>query len=471
MKKFESTLENELRSYLDQGQYPLHMPGHKRRCGFSAMETMDLTELPDTDDLHAASGILRQAMERTAQYYHADRTWYLVNGSTCGNLAAVFSAVKRGEEVIAARNCHRSVFHALQLRGVHVHWAMPEFYPASEISGCILPETISELLARFPAVRAVLLTSPTYEGCISDIAAIADLCHARNIPLIVDEAHGAHLGFGPFPPGALSSGADLVVQSPHKTLFSLTQTAWLHLKSRLISPDRISENLAVFESSSPSYPLMLSLDSCSRSLQNAEKLMSDWMSILTKVRDRLSGLHNLKLYSGQEAYAYDPGKLLILTGESGLSGRDLAERLRSVYRFEVEMYQRSSILAMTSPADEPAALLRFADAVLEIDQSISPQPDGCFSVSPFYILRPETSLPLCEAAEYPHILSSAEHCIGEVSGEYIFCYPPGIPLLIPGEKISADHLKQFRDLSASGLKLHGSVSPDPLDKLAICFVK
>ena len=230
-------LQSQLQSYASSGLYPLHMPGHKRRVvpapGLPA--GWDMTEVPGVDDLHDADGILADAMARTAALWGAKRTWYLVNGSTCGILAAIRAAVVSSGRtaVICARNCHKSVYHAIELNRLTAHWLVPPVDPAFGIYGSITPAMVADALRACPDAAAVILTSPTYEGVLSDLAAIAALCHAANVPLIVDEAHGAHYlplaAAHGWQGGAIAAGADVIIQSPHKTLPSLTPVSYTHL--------------------------------------------------------------------------------------------------------------------------------------------------------------------------------------------------------------------------------------------------
>ena len=246
-------LQSRLSAYAGEGMYPFHMPGHKRRMqpAPGLPFAWDLTEVPGTDDLHDAAGILKEAMERTADQCGADRTWYLVNGSTCGLLAGIRALAAGGSHVLCARNCHKAVYHALELSGYHVHWIVPPVDPDWGICGGISAVQVAAALRRHPSVKAVILTSPTYEGVLSDIEGICSVCHARDIPVLVDEAHGAHLmplsRRAGFPAGALECGADVVVQSPHKTLPSLTQTALLHLQGSRVDPRRIEDELDIFD--------------------------------------------------------------------------------------------------------------------------------------------------------------------------------------------------------------------------------
>ncbi len=365
------------------------MPGHKRRMepAPGLPFSWDLTEVPGTDDLHDAQGVLFEAMERTARLCGADRTWYLVNGSTCGLLAGIRALVHPGSEVICARNCHKAVFHALELAGCRVHWLMPPVDPDWGICGSISAAMVGNAIQRHPNSEAVILTSPTYEGILSPVDEICQICHKRGIPVLVDEAHGAHLipcsEKSGFPKGALACGADVVVQSPHKTLPSLTQTALLHIRGSLVDAGRIEEELDIFETSSPSYPLMASLDGCTDILiRQGDALFEAWAERIArfefKVRD-MRYLRVLNLFSAEKSFdsrlffSCDPGKILIDAGGAGLSGSGLARILREKYGMETEMSEGSLVLAMTSVCDDEDALDRLAAALSEIDEKRTEQ--------------------------------------------------------------------------------------------------
>lgn len=314
-------LEEQIKKLTSQ-TVPMHMPGHKRHLMpvRGLPYDLDITEIAGADDLHDAGGILAQAMEKTAQLYGSRRTWYLVGGSTCGILAGIRAAITRGSEIIAARNCHRSVYHAIELGDYRVHWV----YPAQEtdfgICLDIRAEDIARAIRRSPGARGVVITSPTYEGILSDVRAISKVCHKAGIPLIVDEAHGAHLGLfeeGGFGEGALLQGADLVVQSAHKTLPSLTQTAWMHIGGDLIDELEVERQLGIFETSSPSYPLMASLDGCTRLLQEqGPELFAAWGERLDCFAEKTKGLQLIRIFGRN-----DPGRRDGETVGQNVSGR------------------------------------------------------------------------------------------------------------------------------------------------------
>ena len=452
-------LQSQLQSYASSGLYPLHMPGHKRRVvpapGLPA--GWDMTEVPGVDDLHDADGILADAMARTAALWGAKRTWYLVNGSTCGILAAIRAAVVSSGRtaVICARNCHKSVYHAIELNRLTAHWLVPPVDPAFGIYGSITPAMVADALRACPDAAAVILTSPTYEGVLSDLAAIAALCHAANVPLIVDEAHGAH--YLPFAArygwrgGAVAAGADLVVQSAHKTLPSLTQTAFLQLNGDLADPAEVERQLDVFETSSPSYPLMVSLDGCTRWLADeGEAAFAAWRARLDAFDAAVRDLKNTKiLCCGADAltahpdfFAHDSGKILLQIGAAG------AAYLRAD-GFEPEMVCGPNVLAMTSPCDDADALERLADVLHAWNKTAAPP------AAPRHIL-PAPGAARCTIAEAllrPARAVRMRDAVGETAAEYLWAYPPGVPLVAPGEEVTAELVTACRALEQAGTAL------------------
>lgn len=463
-------LQSQLQSYASSGLYPLHMPGHKRRVvpapGLPA--GWDMTEVPGVDDLHDADGILADAMARTAALWGAKRTWYLVNGSTCGILAAIRAAVVSSGRtaVICARNCHKSVYHAIELNRLTAHWLVPPVDPAFGIYGSITPAIVADALRVCPDAAAVILTSPTYEGVLSDLAAIAALCHAANVPLIVDEAHGAHYlplaAAHGWQGGAIAAGADVIIQSPHKTLPSLTQTALLHWNSSFIPPQELERQLDVFETSSPSYPLMASLDGCTGLLaEHGDAWFAAWRARLQRFSGAVRPLRRLRvLCHGMDDvsahpgfFAHDSGKILVNGAAAGLTGPALAELLRRDWQFETEMSCGANVLAMTSPCDEETALDRFAAALLVIDAAAAQNAPLPASAQVLPTPGP-AACSIAQALFAPHTALALQHAVGRTSAEYVWAYPPGVPLLAPGEVITPEFIAACTALAACGTHLH-----------------
>ena len=446
---------------LAAARYPLHMPGHKRRTapapGLSCY-VFDLTEIDGADDLHEAGGILADAMGRTAALYGSARCWYLVGGSTVGLLAGIRALAPFGGEVLVARNCHKAVYHALELGHLTAHYLVPPVVAEFGVYGSLPPAAVAAALDAHPAVRCVILTSPTYEGVQSDLKAIADLCHARGVPLLVDEAHGAHYlplaePYG-WRGGAVAAGADLVVQSAHKTLPSLTQTAWLHLNGTLADPAAVERELDVFETSSPSYPLLVSLDGCTAWLaESGPAAFAAWRARL----DRFYAVartwrHTPVLGLGperQDFSAFDDGKILLRIGAAG------AADLRGA-GFEPEMVCGPNVLAMTSPCDDEDALDRLADFLTRRDQDAPPVPRAG-------ALLPGPGPARCTIAEAllrPACVRPLADALGAVAAEYVWAYPPGVPLLAPGEEVTPDFVRAAAALAADGTTLHHSGAGD-----------
>lgn len=438
-------------------RYPLHMPGHKRRQppapGLSCY-AFDLTEIDGADDLHDADGILAQAMARTAALYGAARCWYLVGGSTVGLLAGIRALAPFGSEVIVARGCHKAVYHAIELGHLTAHYVTAPVVEAFGVYGSIPPAAVEAALLAHPKARCVILTSPTYEGVQSDVGAIAALCHAHGVPLLVDEAHGAH--YLPFAEplgwrgGAVAAGADLVVQSAHKTLPSLTQTAWLHLNGTLADPAAVERQLDVFETSSPSYPLLTSLDGCTGWLrENGPAAFAAWRNRLDRFAAAARRWHNTPVLGlgpeRRDFFGFDDGKILLRIGAAG------AAQLRAA-GFEPEMVCGPNVLAMTSPCDDGDALDRLADWLTRRDAAAPPPPRaGALLPAPGparctiaeALDRPATTLPLAGA-------------VGRTAAEYVWAYPPGVPLVAPGEAVTDAFVRAAAALTAAGTALHHS---------------
>lgn len=479
MKEMQTLLE-QLKDYNASDNYPFHMPGHKRRVemgitSFPNPFSVDITEIDGFDNLHHAEGILKVSMEMAASVYGADKTYYLVNGSTCGILSAICGCAGFGSRILVGRNCHKSAYHGILLNHLEPVYLWPEVF-GEGIQGGIAPEEVEEALAREKGISAVFITSPTYEGIVSDIKKIAEIVHRYEIPLVVDEAHGAHFPFGGeyFPASALREGADVVIQSLHKTLPSLTQTAVLHLKGNLVEPERIERYLRIFQSSSPSYVLLSSIDSCIRFMEReGRKLMGEYGERMEKWHKEAEKLKYLKLLSrdavGRNQIAdWDRSKIVVLTENTGLKGSELAERLRKDYGLESEMACCSYVILMTSLMDSEEGLFRLKEALFEIDKELEMkyaevgrgerQEDGEIQAeeAKIWIQRPEPAMSI-EKAEYaPAESIFLRTAPGRVSGQFITLYPPGIPALAPGEVFTAEAVAMIEAHLKEGFTVEGT---------------
>jgi len=354
----------------------MHMPGHKRNAEFMPallLHEVDITEIHGFDDLHDPRGILRETAELAATLYGSKKAFLLVNGSTVGILAAIGAHTERGDKILVAGNCHQSVNNAVSLFGLEVILLLPETNKDSGVSCSIDPAEIESALDKDPQIKLVVITSPSYEGVVSDIKSIAEASNRRAIPLLVDSAHGAHLGFSPgFPDSAVSAGADVVVMSLHKTLPAMTQCSLLHVNGKHAATDEIARLLSVLQTSSPSYVLMASIDHCLRMLASEKnRLFRDYERNLKSFSDMVMSLKKLFVLDKTRNgfFAYDLGKIVIVTKNTALSGFELADILRSSYKIEIERASVEYAIAMTSVCDKTEGFERLAAALREIDRS------------------------------------------------------------------------------------------------------
>ncbi len=476
----EEILKNEILELIKDDVLPMHMPGHKRRmtpvCGLPY--EWDITEIEGADNLHDASGILKDSMERTAKLFHSERTYHLVGGSTVGILSAIRAAAPHGSELIVARNCHKSVYHAIELGGYTVHWIAPPIIEGVETFGSVDVQAVRENIRKYPDSKAVVVTSPTYEGVLSDVRSIAGLCHDAEMALIVDEAHGPHLGLfdsAGFPVGAVRCGADLVIQSAHKLLPSLTQTALLHLNSTLVTADEVERQLNIFETSSPSYLLLASLDGCASLLaEQGEELFAKWRKSLREFYSRTKKFRELRIFNSPGGcgccsegiiYDFDPSKILLYTEHAVMRGEQLSKILRESYRIEPEMSSGNTVLLMTSCADTDAELMRLAGALLELDRTLYRQYSRNINVDSAcgYAIkdRPtgieiESVMTIERAASMSGEEFDFNIATGKIAVEYVYAYPPGVPIIAPGEKISLETVSYIRKLEETGKTLYHS---------------
>jgi len=465
-----SPLEKYFQHYNEKNLLPLHMPGHQRKrdMGTALPYDYDYTEVEELDNLHAPEGILQEAMNRTAAYYGCSDCFYLVNGSSSGLQAGIFTLLEEGDEVVVARNCHRSVFYALSLRKAKIHFLLPEFWEDFSCFGSVSLKEVERLLREFPKSKALIFTSPSYEGVVSDVEGIAKLCHENGLSLLVDEAHGAH--FSPkkgasFPESAIALGADLVVQSPHKTLCSLTQSAWILGNGERYSREKLSFYLSVFQTTSPSYPLMLSLEKATTLLEReGETLFSHWKKVMKGFREKARTLSYFSfLWEKEEAcFAMDCSKIFLRAlGIPELRlGRDLAKLLREDYGIESEMHSGENLLLMTGPFISEEELDRLFLALKDIERRFGeekgkPLRSKLLPSALYQISVADNSLQISEGLKDGEELSLYD---GEsrICLEYLSLYPPGIPLLFPGEKLTAEKMQGIEALEKEGIELQYS---------------
>ena len=483
-------LFEELKTYGESDFYPFHMPGHKRNpdSGFlPEMYKIDITEIDGFDNLHHAEGIIKNAQEKAASLYHSKETFYLINGSTVGILTSIASLSDRGKKLIMARNCHKAVYHGAFLNQLETEYIYPkmieEFGISDGITAQQVEDKIQEIILREgisdeqagKLIAGIVVTSPTYDGILSDVRGIVKIAHSYGIPVIVDQAHGAHFGFHPaFPENAVSEGADLVIHSTHKTLPAPTQTALLHYNSLLVSLETVKKYLRIYQSSSPSYVLMAGIDSCMDFVKREGQERLEQLLISRKeLSERSKELKKMKIYpsmlergiNGHDISKIffqgteEPGRLLISVRGSGFTGQQLYDVLRETYHLQMEMCASDYVIAILSMMDRKEGFDRLWKALSETDKLLTNtekntkeektqfpeychfQPDAVLKISDAYMAE-EESVPLREAK-------------GRIVSEFVNLYPPGIPLLVPGEKIDDKMIPMIEAYLHNGYAVQG----------------
>lgn len=471
------------------------IPGHRYERGVNPALSeawgkdvfrFDLTESEGLDDLHDPRGVILQAQVLAAELYGADRTWFLVNGTTCGNEAMILAAVKPGEKIIAARNVHKSVLSGMILAGAVPVWISPQEVKGSGISGSISPDAVEEAFCREPGAKALILTDPTYYGVCSDLNTIAGICHGHNAYLLVDEAHGSHFYFSDrCPKGALELGADLCAQSIHKTQAGLTQASMLHFRNNGTDPPddiirRIGEALKLVMSSSPSYLLMASLD-CARqdmALHGREHL-SRALYLADLLKSGLKKISGITLTENAEGiFGTDPLRVVISAAEAGISGYELRSRL---FRegIATELADPENVVSVVTWGNTEEEISRFLAGA----EKCVAAPEGklveCTSRHTD-IRKTCSGIPAVPAASMccriPAVPAAAmtprdafyaeteirplDAAAGCVSADMAVPYPPGIPVLCPGEIITEEIISFLLKRHDDGAAIHGLADPD-----------
>ncbi len=464
-------LYDKLVSYQSENYYPMHMPGHKRNIKLMQMMNpyaIDITEIEGFDNLHQREGILKKLSERLAKLYGADHSFPLVNGSTAGILAGISALTNNGDKVLLARNCHKSVYHAVILNELDPVYCYPPQIKDVAVNGGISPAEIEDELIKNKDITLVVITSPTYEGMVSDIRAISKVVHRYGAFLLVDEAHGAHFGFHKdFPVSAVRLGADVVIQSLHKTLPAFTQSAVLHSNIKEFNR-KIADYLSIFESSSPSYLLMAGMDRCVSMLEDqAEELFEAYSERLNRFYHSLKHLMNIKLLGADLIGQYniiqkDPSKITISVFNTSFSGHQLLQIFQDKYHIIMEMAAPDYVLGMTSICDTEEGFERLACALSEIDQNVTILKDIASNKRSDIIIkdtgnskRPVMAMLPGKAVKKKSEPVHLDESLERVSSVFVCIYPPGSPIIVPGELIDKELIDSIKDIKQADLTITG----------------
>ena len=435
-----------LKDYNKKNIYPFHMPGNKRQGEFNQL---DFTEVEGLDNLYHPEGIYKESLDRIKNLYGTKESYILVNGSTVGILSAITGCAKKGDNILMARNCHKSVYNAVEIWDLSPTYLMPK--SVHSFMGEVLSSDVEDALNSNSKITVCIITSPTYEGIVSDIKSIAEICHNHNVTLIVDEAHGSHLMFDDyFPNSATELGADVVIQSTHKTLTSLTGTGLLHICSNRVNKDIIKKRLMTFQTSSPNYLMVASVDRCiCEIIEKGKELFSAYRKRINNFYLECGKLKNLSIYKGENAFAFDKSKIVILTQNTDLSSTELQKILREKYIIETEMASADYIIAMTSIYDTDEGFSRLINALKDIDKN-------CIYIEKRNITLnhiPKIKIKPCKVEDMKKEFIDIENCCGKVSGEYIYAYPPGIPIIFIGEVFDEKAVNTIKYLIEKGVNV------------------
>ena len=456
-------------AYYQEQCVPFHTPGHKYGRGmhpalaqlFSQKAlAMDVSLMHELDDLFSPDGCIKAAQDRAARVYGAGQSFFIVNGTTAAIHGMLLATVQPGDKVLIARNAHRSVLGGLILTGATPVFMAVEADAALGIPGQVLPATVAKMLQANPDAKAVLLTTPNYYGGVCDLAAITALAHAKGVPVLVDEAHGPHLGFDQrLPLSALAAGADMTAQSTHKLLGALTQASMLHVgAASLVPAAKVAAALAVLQTTSPNYWLLASLDAAVGQLAaQGEQLIGAAVDLAEEIRRRINAIDGLFCFGAERSgtaglAGVDLSKLTITVSGLGLTGVEAERILRNQSRFQVELVDQNNVLLLITLGDGPQT----ADVVEQAMLNLAAQRKAVKTM-PCNVptLAPEQALPPREAFFARKKAVAVEQAVGLIAAEPVTFYPPGVPVLLPGERISRAVLDWCLAGKQQGLYLSG----------------
>lgn len=462
-----------IKEYRDTQSIAFHMPGHKRGKIFKKLGLehlmkdlieMDTTEVPGVDNLHSPEGAIKEAQELAAKVFGADYTFFLVNGTTSGIYAMILSATKPGDKILIPRNAHRSVVSATILGRLHPVYMMPEIDEYMQIPMGIKPETVEKALEQHPDAVAVVITNPTYYGACSDIEKIAGIVHSKNKLLLVDEAHGSHFIFHPkMPISAMEAGADMAAQSTHKTLASMTGSSMLHVLGERVDIEKVKFYLQLVQTTSPSHVMLASLDLARYIMEEyGLELLDDCIKYSNWVRNELNSKSPFYCLDQDRKNSYgmydiDPTRITVCFKGAGIKGYEADEILRSRYNIQVEMSDFWNIVAITSVADDGEDYEKLCHAIL--DMKSDAKESGTITEQGYPAVTPECYMAPYEALHHEEEYIEFGKSPGHISAEMVIPYPPGIPIIMPGEYIQKDVVEYLRRCVDSGKRISGASDP------------
>ena len=470
--QFDTPLFTALKKHAEKNPIQFHIPGHKKGIGMDPefrefigenALSIDLINIGPLDDLHLPKGIIKQSQELAAKAFGADYTFFSVQGTSGAILAMIMSVCGPGDKILVPRNVHKSIMSAIVLSGAIPIFIHPEVDSYFGISHGITPDSIERALALHPDTRAVLVINPTYYGISGDLRKIVNIAHSRNIPVLVDEAHGAHIHFHKeLPLSAMEAGADIAATSVHKLGGSLTQSSILNLRGNLISSKRVQSVLSMLTTTSTSYLLLASLDVARKSLATVgQALLEDTIQKAETTRSKINEIDHLycmgrEILESTAAVALDPTKLLISVKELGITGFKAEKWLRNRFNIEVELSDLYNILCIVTTGDSEENLLTLVHALTELSEEYKNQTDENVDSSVLLPEIPSLALTPRDAFYSETEVIPFDQSTGRIIAEFVMVYPPGIPIFIPGEIITDENLLYTRKNIEAGLPVQGA---------------
>lgn len=458
-----------LKKYRNQHSIRFHVPGHKGRTEdpfFSAIFPYDVTEIPGLDDLHQPEEAILQAQQLAAEVFFADETFFLIGGSTVGNLAMLLATCHPGDSILVQRNVHKSVINGIILSHIKPIYLLPDFDQQTGLALTVKLEQLERMIKMNRHVKVVFLSNPNYYGMSVDLKPYADLCRQYGMALLVDEAHGAHFGqLDSVPPSAMQAGASAAVQSTHKMLPALTMSSMLHIRGNVIDRDRVRKALTMIQSSSPSYPLMASLDYARYYISHQGK--EDLARVVQFVKEfsekvEQSDLSWLDLVKPSSSYSFlDPLKVTLRTRSTFFHGFALKEYLEQNGIYP-ELADDHHVLLALSPFTEQNELKELLHV---LSKAVNSKASEQQQIPPYTFPQEVVLLPFevgyCSAIRIPF-----KDAAGKVSMEMITPYPPGVPVVNPGERLDKKTMKYLMELKQMGCRFH-DISDTSLNTLLV----
>jgi len=473
--QYETPLFDALKTYVKNDTVPFHVPGHKKGVGADQefkefigenAFKIDVTVFKSVDSLHHPTGPIKRAQQLAADAYGSDAAFFSIHGTSGAIQAMIMSVVSSGDKIIIPRNVHKSITAGIILSGAIPVYMQPEFDKKVGIAHGITPETVKETLEENKDAKALLIINPTYYGVATNLKKIADIVHSYDIPLIVDEAHGPHLGFNDkLPMSAMEAGADICSQSTHKIIGALTQCSLLQVRTKRVDAARVAQVLSLLQTTSPSYILMASLDCARRQIATeGEALLEKAISLTSFARDEINKIPGLYCFGNEilnnpGVYSLDPTKVTITCRDLGITGYDLDMILSNKYHIQMELSDLYNILAVGSFGDTAESFDKLLTALREISAEYYGK--GNKKVD-FIDIPPIPKQELIPREAFNSVKSRVliSESIGMISGEFLLAYPPGIPILCPGERITKEIVDYIKQLKEAGLYVQGTEDPE-----------